>query len=223
MKITRRQLKRIIKESLLLETEMLPIMVNPYEDLETMNRIANYALNDDLKGALADTEWVNTPDLDMDLDSMNGWVQYVGEDDGHFSEEAVVPDNWDLNKVYKFMEELESAWLNQQGAASDSKHQSDPDPEAREVIGHALTMNYIDLEDVRYITYQVRRKAGKPSNINIEFSHPDYGGTDYANIQARDAESIGMTLDDIEDVLVKHGAKGRKRRKSLKQTPPMYD
>ena len=223
MKITRRQLKRIIKESLLLETEMLPIMVNPYEDLETMNRIANYALNDDLKGALADTEWVNTPDLDMDLDSMNGWVQYVGEDDGHFSEEAVVPDNWDLNKVYKFMEELESAWLNQQGAASDSKHQSDPDPEAREVIGHALTMNYIDLEDVRYITYQVRRKGGKPSNINIEFSHPDYGGTDYANIQARDAESIGMTLDDIEGVLVKHGAKGRKRRKSLKQTPPMYD
>ena len=223
MRITKRQLRRIIKESLLLETEMLPILVNPYEDLETLNRIVNYALNDDLEGALADTEWVNTPDLDMDLDSMHGWVQYVGKDDGHFSEEAVVPDNWNLNKVYDFMEELESAWMNQQGAASDKKHQSDPDPEAREIIGHALTMGYIPLEDVKYITYQVRRKGGKPSNINIEFSHPDWGGTDYANIEARDAASVGMTLDDIEDVLAKHGAKGRKRRKSLKQTPPMYD
>ena len=43
MKITKRQLKRIIKESLLVETEMLKIMDNPYEDLDDFNRIANYA------------------------------------------------------------------------------------------------------------------------------------------------------------------------------------
>jgi len=222
MKITKRQLRRIIKESLLLEGEMLPILVNPYEDLDTMNRIANYALTNNIEGALADSN-VNYEDLDMDLDGMNGWVQYVGADDGHFSEDAVVPDNWDLDAVYQFMKDLESAWMDSRSDASDSKHKSDPDPEAREVIGRALTMGYIDLEDVKYITYQVRRKGGKPSNINIEFSHPDYGGTDYANIEARDATSIGMTLDDIEDVLAKHGAKGRKRRKPIRHTPPMYD
>ena len=76
MKITRRQLRKIIKESLLLEAEMLPIMVNPYEDLDTMNRVANYALTNDIQGALAD-EMVNYENLAMDLDEMNGWVQYV--------------------------------------------------------------------------------------------------------------------------------------------------
>jgi hypothetical protein len=223
MRITRKQLRKIIKESLLLEAEMLPILVNPYEDLETLNRIANYALTNDIEGALADP-MVNYEGLDYDLDAMNGWVKYVGdENEKAFSDHAVVPDNWDEDAVYKFMKDLESAWMNQQGDAADDKHQSDPDPEAREVIGHALTMEYIPLEDVRYITYQVRRKGGKLSNINIEYSNPNYGGTDYANIQARDADSIGMTLDDIESVLVKHGAKGRKRRKSLKHTPPMYD
>ena len=64
MKITRRQLRKIIKESLLLEAEMLPIMVNPYEDLDTMNRVANYALTNDIQGALAD-EMVNHENLDL--------------------------------------------------------------------------------------------------------------------------------------------------------------
>lgn len=72
MKITRRQLRKIIKESLLLEAEMLPIMVNPYEDLDTMNRVANYALTNDIQGALAD-EMVNYENLEdateEDLDS----------------------------------------------------------------------------------------------------------------------------------------------------------
>ena len=78
MKITRRQLRSIIRESLVVETKMLPIIVNPYEDLETMNRVANYALTNDIQGALAD-EMVNYENLDMDLDEMRGWVGKVGK------------------------------------------------------------------------------------------------------------------------------------------------
>ena len=38
MKVTRSQLRQIIKESLLVETEMLKIMDNPYEDLSAYNK-----------------------------------------------------------------------------------------------------------------------------------------------------------------------------------------
>ena len=213
---TKARLKKIIKESLLVEADMLPIMVNPYEDLDTMNRVANYALTNDIKGALAD-EMVNYEGLDMDLDGMHGWVQYVGEDDGHFSEDAVVPDNWDLDKVYEFMKDLESAWMKQQGESSDSAHSAAPDVKEREVIGNGLSYDYVLPEDISGITFQVRRRGGTPSNINLE--DEDTVG----NISAQRAGDYGLTLDDIIDVLRDGGAKERKKQKPVKHTPPMYD
>ena len=141
MKITRKQIRSILKEALLNEKrEMLPIMVNPYEDLETMNRVANYALDNDIEGALAD-EMVNYENLDLDLDEMQGWVTKVGKNDGSYSEDAVVPDNWDLAKVQKFMKDLESAWYKKQGEAADAEHAAEPSKGEREVIGSSLTMD----------------------------------------------------------------------------------
>ena len=216
MKITRRQLRRIIKESLLLEAEMLPIMVNPYEDLDTMNRVANYALTNDIQGALAD-EMVNYENLDLDLDEMQGWVRHVGKDDGHFSEEAVVPDNWDLDKVYKFMKDLENAWMKSQGEASDAEHTSAPNVKEREVIGGGLSYDYVLPKDLKGITYQVRRRSGQPSNINIEDADT------VGNISAGRAGDYGLTLDDIIAVLKAGGATERKKQKSVRPTPQMYD
>ena len=216
MKITRRQLRKIIKESLLLEAEMLPIMVNPYEDLDTMNRVANYALTNDIQGALAD-EMVNYENLDLDLDEMQGWVRHVGKDDGHFSEEAVVPDNWDLDKVYKFMKDLENAWMKSQGEASDAEHTSAPNVKEREVIGGGLSYDYVLPKDLKGITYQVRRRSGQPSNINIEDADT------VGNISAGRAGDYGLTLDDIIAVLKAGGATERKKQKSVRPTPQMYD
>ncbi len=220
MKITRSQIRKIIKETLLLETEMLPIMINTYEDLDTMNRVANYALTNDIEGALAD-EMVNYENLDMDLDEMRGWVNKVGKNDGSFSREAVVPDDWDLNKVYKFMEDLESAWMNQQGAASDSKHQSDPGVEEREVIGNSLTMDYIDFDELENITYQIRRKGGEPTNINLEYN--DDGARDFGNITADQVSRAGLSMADVIEILSDGGAKEQKKSPSVKRTPQMYD
>ena len=210
------QLRHIIKESLLLEAEMLPIMVNPYEDLDTMNRVANYALTNDIRGALAD-EMVNYEDLDLDLDEMNGWVQYVGKDDGHFSEEAIVPDNWDLDKVYKFMRDLEGAWLSQRMTMGNAAHKSGKNVKEREVIGNGLSYDYVLPEDIKGITFQVRRRGGQPSNINIE--DEDTVG----NISVQQAGNEGLTLDDIISVLKAGGAKERKKQKSVRPTPPIYD
>ena len=55
MKITRKEIRKILKEALLNEKkEMLPIIVNEYENVEDYNILANYALNNDIQGALAD-------------------------------------------------------------------------------------------------------------------------------------------------------------------------
>lgn len=216
MKITRGQLRRIIKESLLLEAEMLPILVNPYEDLDTMNRVANYALTNDIQGALAD-EMVNHENLDLDLDDMREWVSSVGKDDDSFSEEAVVPTNWNLKKVYKFMEDLERAWMKSQGEASDAEHMSSPNAKEREVIGLGLQYDYVLPKDIKSITYQVRRRNGQASNINVE--DPDTVG----NISKSRAEDYGLTLDDIIAVLDSGGARERKRQKSTTRTPQIYD
>ena len=222
MRITRRQIREILKEALLHESkEMLPIIVNPYEDLETMNRVANYALDNDIKGALAD-EMVNYENLDMDLDEMRGWVNKVGKKQDYFSEEAVVPDNWDLNKVYKFMEDLEDAWIKKQGEAADAEHASEPSKGEREVIGSSLTMDYVTQDDIKRITYQIRRKGGKPSNINLEY-RPEGGGVDFGNITADQAKRAGFELQKIADVLYAYGGKEQKKSPSRRQSPQMYD
>ena len=217
MKITRSHIRSILKEALFTESkEMLPIMVNAYENLEVMNRIANYALTNDIKGALADTT-VNHEDLDLDLDSMRGWADKVGKDDGSFTKGSVVPDNWDTDAVYDFMEDLEEAWGNDQGSKADASHLSAPNVKEREVIGQGLSYSYVDPEEIKGMEFQIRRKNGKPSNINIE--DDDTTG----NITADQAQRAGFTLDDIVAVLIGNGAKERKKQKSIKHTPPMYD
>ena len=54
MKITRRRLRRIIRESLVLREAHQTIIQSPYEDVDDYNLLANYALTGDIAGALAD-------------------------------------------------------------------------------------------------------------------------------------------------------------------------
>ena len=214
MLISRGRLRDLIKESILKE-EMIPIIVNPYEDLDTMNRVANYALTNDIKGALAD-DHVNYENLDLDLDEMRGWVKRVGEENW-MSDNAVVPDNWDANKVHQFMEDLENAWYDHRGQKMDADHKAGSNVKEREIIGSALTVSYVSPEEIKGITFQIRRKGGNPSNINLETD------TQLGNIRAEDATRAGFTLDDIIDVLRNNGAKERKKQKPIRHTPPLYD
>ena len=218
MKITRRQLRKIIKESILNE-EMLKIIANPYSpETEVFNRIANYALNNDIQAALADSA-VNTPDLDLDLDGMGEWVRRVGAGGNWMEDDVVVPDGWNADKVSMFMEDLESAWYKQQGQKSNTEHQDTPDVEEREAIGGVLTQNYVLPDEFPGITYQVRRKGGKPHRIDIETR--DMYSAD--GIDASWAQQHGTTIDKIITVLDKYGAKLRKKNPPRKYTPPMYD
>jgi hypothetical protein len=215
MKITKQRLRKIIRESLLVETEMLKIIHNPYEDLDVINRVANYALADDLKGAIADPE-VNYEHLDLDLDEMGTWVKRVGDGSSQWmSEDTVIPDNWDADVVYDFMEDLLDEWHTAQGQAADQKHNDAPDVREREIIGQALGYGYVLPDDLKSITFQVRKKGGSPSNINVEDDR-SIGNISLSSI-------TGTTPDKIIAALTGGGAKGRKKQKSIRHTPPMYD
>ena len=186
-----------------------------------MNRVANYALTNDIQGALAD-EMVNYENLDMDLDEMRGWVGKVGKKPDYFSEDAVVPGNWDLDKVRKFMSDLEDAWMKKRGEAADAEHASEPSKGEREVIGSSLTMDYVTQDDIKRITYQIRRKGGKPSNINLEY-RPEGGGVDFGNITADQAKRAGFELQKIADVLNAYGGNQQKKSPRRKRYTPIYD
>ena len=87
----------------------------------------------------------------------------------------------------------------------------------REIIGSALTQSYVMPDEIKGLEFQIRRKGGKPSNINIE------DDSMVSNIRAEDAERKGLTLDDIIKVLQDNGTKERKKQKPIRHTPPMYD
>ena len=149
MKITRSQIRRIVRESLLVEGEMLKIMDNAYEDLSVFNRIANYALTDDIAGAMADPE-VNTDELYWEIDEMRPWVNRVGDEDDHwFADDVVVPDNWDAEVVYEFMEDLENAWHEDQAKKDHAAVAADPDKDWLEFMANEFATVIVpnDLRD----------------------------------------------------------------------------
>lgn len=217
MKITKSRLRKIIRESLLSERKKLDIVTSKYEDTTSINALANHALNNDMQGALADPElqWhIDNNEVGGLVDDSYGWLKYVGNKDyGMYP----APEGWDLQKVYDFVKRFEDeAWraFSQKEAGA---HTSLPNKLEREIIGNALSQSYVMPDDIKNIEFQIRRKAGKPSNINIEDDHM------VSNITAKEVERLGLTLDDIANVLRGNGAHERKKQKPVKHTPPMYD
>ena len=216
MKITKRQLRRIIRESLLLETEIIPIITNSYEDVTDINILANYAHRNDRLGALKVPElqyYIDKIEALYLVDDSKGWLHLVGDE----KQMGPEPEGWDLDAVYAFIEDFEDEAFKVFSQKEKGVHANLPNKVEREIIGNALTQTYVMPKEIEDIEFQVRRKGGVPSNINIE--------NDYtvSNIRAADAEREGLTLDDIIRVLIDNGAKERKKRRPIKHTPPVYD
>ena len=219
MKITRHQLRRIIRESLLVETEMLKIMDNQYEDLSTYNRIANYALTNDIAGAMADPE-VNTDELYWELDEMQGWVDHVGDEDGHwFAEDAVVPDNWDADAVYAFMKDLEAAWHKDQATKDHAAVAADPDKDWLKFMANEFQSVIVpnDLESLGWKEYKKYIRLSPPESIShamdeIHITNDDLSG----------GHSPG-TREEFVEFLTNRAGKTLKKRKIYRSPPPLYD
>jgi hypothetical protein len=218
MIITKQQLRRLLREQVLLsESEMLDIVTNPYEDVTDINILANYALRDDMQGALKDKEmqhYIENNEAMYLVDDSYGWLKHVGDEDAY---DMPAPEGWDLDKIYAFFKKFEDEAYKVFSQKEKGEHNSLPAKKERELIGNALTMSYVMPDDIKGIEFQVRRSKGKITNINIENSDI------VSNLNHEEVTRAGFTMDDIIDVLRGGGAKERKKQRPIKHTPPMYD
>ena len=218
MKISKRQLRRIIRESLLVETEMLKIMENPYEDLDAYNRVANYALTNDIAGALADDQ-LDIKELYYTLDEMKNWVHKVGNDDeGYFTDDVVVPENWDLDAVYQFMDDLENAAFKEQQKIDRAAVANDEDSEWIEFLGREFISELApdDLESLGWKPYKRYIRLSPPNSI----SH----AVDEIHITPDRVAGAGPgTYEEFVDFLERRAGRALKKRKIYRSPPPLYD
>jgi len=217
MKITKCQLRNIIRESLLTEGEMQDIIVNSYEDVEIYNILANYALVNDIQGALADPEikpYVEKNEVGWISDEAGGWFENVGEYD-----EMPAPEGWDSQKAYKFLRDLEdAAWkvYNKQAKAAIA---GDPDKEFLEFLGNEWTsmIEPNDLSDIKWKEYKKYIRLKPPRSI----SH----GVGEINVSKENINALYPgAYDDFIDFLTTRTGGQLGRRKPYKRSPaPYYD
>ena len=217
MKITKTQLRRIIRESLLIEAEMQNIIVNEYEDVDVFNRIANYALTNDIAGALADPE-VNTDELYYDLDAIRPWIKRVGDVEW-MGEDAVTPEGWDADAVYKFMGNLENVWHKDRVKKDRAAVAADPDKDWLKFMSNEFTLNIApnDLASLGWKEYKRYIRLSPPSSI----SHA-IGEIHVTNDALSSGYSPGTRAEFVE-FLSKRAGETLKQRKTYRSPPPFYD
>ena len=219
MKISKSRLRRIVQESLLKE-ELLPLIVSEYEDVGLFNRLANYALTNDIQGALADP----------DMQDEEGYL-WIEEARSHFEDVAAewegagggpAPTEWDEDAAYKFLDKLEDAWYNDQRKRDASAHSAAPGSAEREVIGDVFTSGPILPRDIPYVNYQPHRSGGVVVALRLTDADGRLGHMEVV-MDEQDAQGFGTTLQAVMDALEQGGAKLVKKRKPVKYTPPLYD
>ncbi len=150
---------------------------------------------------------------------MLGWVQYVGEDDGHFTDDVVTPPDWDLDKVYKFMEDLEAAWHKDQAKKDHAAVAADPDKDWLKFMssefGSLIVPN--DLESLGWKEYKRYIRLSPPNSI----SH-GVGEIHITNDDFDPGRSPG-TREEFVEFLTSRAGKTLKKRKIYRSPPPLYD
>ena len=220
MRITKRQLRRIVRESLLREA-LLPLIASDYEDVGFFNRLANYALNNDIQGALADPD-MQTEDGYLSIEEARGWFKDVAAE---WEGPGGVPASmygWDEDAAYKFLDKLEDAWYNDQRKRDASAHSAAPGSAEREVIGDVFTSGPILPRDIPYVNYQPHRSGGAVVALRLTDADGRLGHMEVV-MDEQDAQGFGTTLQAVMDALEQGGAKLVKKRKPVKYTPPLYD
>ncbi len=220
MKITRKQLRKIIKESLLLEAEMLPIIVNEYEDVELYNILANYALNNDIEGALADPEikpYVEKNEVGWISDEAGGWFENVGQEG--YEDEMPAPEGWNRDAAYQFLTDLEDAAWKVYDKQATAAIAGDPDKEFLEFLGNQFTsmIEPNDMEGIKWKEYKKYVRLKPPPSI----SH----GVGEISISKESINSLysGAYEDFIDFLTTRAGGQLGRRAPYKKSPPPMYD
>jgi len=170
MKIKRKEIRKILKEALLNEKkEMHPIIVNEYEDVELYNILANYALNNDVQGALADTEikpYVEKNEVGWISDEAGGWFEHVGQKG--YEDEMPAPEGWDREKAYKWLTDLENAAWKVYDKQAKAAIKGDPDKEFLEFLGNQWSsmIEPNDMEGIKWKEYKKYIRLKPPPSIS---------------------------------------------------------
>jgi hypothetical protein len=220
MKISESKLRKIIRK--VLKEQMISIVRNDYEDVEDINILANYALRNDMQGALKDPDlqyYIDKNEMGYLVDDSWGWLKHVGDEERH---NMPAPEGWDLKKVTQFFKDFENEAYSAYSKKSKTASDHAPNLPERTALGSAFTMGPLLPEDIQHITYQARRKGGKINWIMLEDDGGELGHMS-TGIDASDAKQYQTDLDKIIKVLEDNGATGRKKRKPVKHTPPIYD
>jgi len=217
MKITKRQLSKIIRESLLVEKKMQNIITNPYEEVGDYNILANYALTNDIAGALADPAlkyYVDKNEMGWVADEAGGWFEQVGK-----ATDLPAPEGWDSQKAYKFLRDLEdAAWkvYNKQAKAAIA---GDPDKEFLQFLGRQWSsmIEPSDMPDIKWKEYKRYIRLKPPRSI----SH----GVGEIHITKEDTDILYPgAWEDFKDFLTtRAGGQLGKRKPQPKPLMPYYD
>ena len=217
MKISKHQLRKIIRESLLVEKKMQDIIVNEYEEVSDYNILANFALADDIAGALAHPDikhYVDKNEMAWIADEAIGWFEQVGK-----ATDLPAPEGWDIDKAHQFLKDLEgAAWkvYDKQASAAIS---SDPDKEFLEFLGNQWSsmIEPNDMEGIKWKEYKRYIRLKPPPSI----SH----GVGEIHITREDTETLYPgAWEDFKDFLTtRAGGDAGKRKPYKKSPPPMYD
>ena len=217
MKITKRQLRRIIRESLLVEKKLQDIIVNQYEDVEDYNVLANYALANDIQGALADPiikHYVDKNEMGWFADDAITWFEMVGED-----ESMPAPEGWDSDKAYKFLKDIESAAWKVYQKQEDAAIAADPDKEFLEFLGNEWTSSISpdDMKGIKWKEYKKYIRLKPPPSI----SH----GVGEINVSKENIKGIypGAYEDFMDFLTTRAAGQLGKRAPYRRSPPPIYD
>ena len=217
MKISKRQLRSIIKESLLVEKKMQDIIVNQYEDVEDYNILANYALANDIQGALADPtikHYVDKNEMGWFADDAITWFEMVGED-----EYMPAPEGWDSDATFQFLKDLESAAWKVYQKQEDAAIAADPDKEFLEFLGNewTSTISPDDMKGIKWKEYKKYIRLKPPPSI----SH----GVGEINVSKENIKALySGAYEDFMDFLTTRTGGQLGRRPAYKRSPPpIYD
>ena len=197
MKITKRQLKRIIKEVIGHPSEAerahweKRVERAVMDDLDTVAELYLNEFGDDADGF-----------MDDDRDTLN--------------KKGLSWDDTDV--VYDLILDKLSAKLHSSVAASPNK---------KELKAIGGSYGPVEDREVEYLTYQPIRRGGKVVAFQVEDSETPWGtmplGHSTFVVDEQWASQSGTSVDKIISVLEKGGATLRKRRKAVKWDLPYYD
>ena len=200
MKITKRQISQIIKETLLLEANDYKANLRKIRDLLDKDEIEEAA---EMYANMNEDPSYFGGELEA--------IRFEYDETRDFFENA--PD-----EIHDEFEDLAYEYLSDKGnkAISSSSHRN----ELMAISDSFMTQ--VTPDEVKYITYQPRVRKGQLANVNMEDDDGLLGNMS-TGMTPDEAKSHGTTLEKVMATLDSLGATKRTRRKPVKMSLPYYD